>query len=123
MDTIQAVHAITDPTRFRLVLLLLQRHYCVKALAKKLGISEPAVSQHVRVLKQYGIIDGVKIGYQMHYQVDREALSVLFAELGALVNASPSAEAISQGWSCTCEYIDECTKRDAKALREQNHAK
>ena len=70
MDDVKLIHVITDETRFRLLQLLIKHNFCVKTLSKKLGISEPAVSQQIGILKQYKLITGVKIGYQMHYRVN-----------------------------------------------------
>ena len=66
MDNIEAVQVMTHPTRFQLMQLLGRHPYCVKALAKKLGISESAVSQHMNVLKKYGIVSGVRMGYPLY---------------------------------------------------------
>ena len=68
METAEIIHIITEPSRFRLLQLLLRHHYCVKALSKKMGVSEPAISQHMRVLKRCGIVEGIKIGYQTIYK-------------------------------------------------------
>lgn len=123
MNAVQAVHIITDPTRFRLLQLLLEHHYCVKALAKKLGISEPAVSQHMRLLKQYQLVRGVKIGYQTHYQIDRERILALFHELSQQLSQYPPAAVVTRDWDCSCEYISACVKRDSRLLEERNNGK
>lgn len=123
MDTVQIIHCITDSTRFRLLQLLLEHHYCVKALAKKLGISEPAVSQHMKILKQCGIVEGIKIGYQTHYQIDREKILFHFNELSQQILQYPINTTITKDWDCSCEFIAQCIKRDSKLLEEQNHEK
>lgn len=123
MDTVQIIHTITDVTRFRLLQLLLKHNYCVKALAKKLGISEPAVSQHMRILKQCGIVEGVKIGYQTHYQIDREKVLVLLNELSRQLSQYPVNTAITKDWDCSCEFISECIKKDSKLLERQGYGK
>ena len=70
--------ALADPTRLRLVKLLChQRHpdaLCVNALAAILGITQSAVSQHLRVLKGIGLVKGERRGYRVHYFVNTEAL-------------------------------------------------
>ncbi len=66
--------AISEPTRMRMLELLLHRRYCVRALARQLELSESAVSQHLKVLKAAGVVQGKKLGYHMHYVVDRELL-------------------------------------------------
>lgn len=123
MDTVQIIHSITDSTRFRLLQLLLEHHYCVKALAKKLGISEPAVSQHMKILKQCGIVKGVKIGYQTHYQIDREKILFYFNELAQQISQYTLNTTITKDWNCSCEFISECIKRDSKLLEGQGYGK
>ena len=70
--------ALADPTRLRLLTLLCQQHepdaLCVNALAGILGISQPAISQHLRVLKLVGLVRGERRGYHVHYAVVPEAL-------------------------------------------------
>ena len=51
MTDLELLHIITMPTRYQILMLLLNHHYCGKALSAKLGISESAVSQHLQVLK------------------------------------------------------------------------
>ncbi|MEJ2047945.1 MAG: metalloregulator ArsR/SmtB family transcription factor [Dehalococcoidia bacterium] len=70
--------ALADPTRLRLVKLLRrQRDYdalCVNALATILGVTQSAVSQHLRVLKAIGLVKGERRGYHIHYFINRESL-------------------------------------------------
>ena len=69
---------LADPTRLRLLKLLCQQHepdaLCVGALVGVLGVSQPAISQHLRVLKSVGLVRGERRGYHVHYSVDIEAL-------------------------------------------------
>ena len=71
MTDLELLHIITMPTRYQILMLLLDHHYCGKALSSKLGISESAVSQHLQVLKRCGLVTGLRIDYQMHYQVNK----------------------------------------------------
>ena len=68
--------ALADPTRLKLVKLLCQQHpthaLCVNALASLLGVSQSAVSQHLRVLKAIGLVSGERRGYHIHYYVNHE---------------------------------------------------
>ena len=69
--------ALADPTRLRLVrLLCVQRDpdaLCVNALAALLGVTQSAVSQHLRVLKAIGLVKGERRGYHIHYSINSEA--------------------------------------------------
>ena len=68
--------ALSDPTRMRLIKLLFDSggSLCVNALAHRLGVSQSAVSQHLRVLRQVGLIHGERAGYFVHYSLDEDAL-------------------------------------------------
>ncbi len=70
-------NALADPTRLKLLRLLCNQHgpdaLCVGALTGLLGISQPAVSQHLKVLKSVGLVKGQRRGYRIHYSVDLEA--------------------------------------------------
>lgn len=80
------LRALGDPKRFGLLQLMSQRSYCVGALAHASGISESAVSQHLKILREAGLVYGVKRGYYTHYCVDKEALGRIIAELEAMVS-------------------------------------
>ena len=70
--------ALADPTRLKLVKLLCRQRtpdaLCVNALAGLLGVSQSAVSQHLKVLKNIRLVKGVRRGYHIHYSIDRETL-------------------------------------------------
>lgn len=121
MDDAKIVNLISDETRFRLLQLLMKHHYCVKALSKKLGISEPAVSQQIRILKQYQLITGVKIGYQTHYRVNRELISTALNHFSEQILLSPTLPEIGSDADCSCEFEADCRKRDAKILERQEN--
>jgi len=69
---------LADPTRLRLVKLLCRQKQpdalCVNAMAMLLGVTQSAVSQHLRVLKGIGLVKGERRGYHIHYFVNRGAL-------------------------------------------------
>jgi len=70
--------ALADPTRLKLVkLLCCQRDpdaLCVNALASLLGVTQSAVSQHLRVLRSIGLANGERRGYHIHYYINPEAV-------------------------------------------------
>ena len=76
--------AIADETRMKIVMLLLGQNYCVRALARNLNLTEATISQHLKVLREAGLIIGVKKGYFMHYDVERAVLHELAREIDAL---------------------------------------
>ena len=70
--------ALADPTRLKLVRLLCRQRepdaLCVNALAGLLGVTQSAVSQHMRVLKAIGLVKGERRGYHIHYAINQEAI-------------------------------------------------
>jgi ArsR family transcriptional regulator len=76
--------ALCEPKRFLLLQLMSERGYCVGALARKSQLSESAVSQHLRVLREAGLVIGEKRGYYTHYRLDKDALGAIIDELSAL---------------------------------------
>ena len=85
---IRVLKALSDETRFRLLVLLLTQDLCGRALARRLDVSEAAVSQHLKVLKEAGLIQGEKRGYWIHYSVQRRVLEELVQELERLARRS-----------------------------------
>lgn len=73
--------ALGDDTRWKIIQLLLQNTYCVRALAKRLGLTEAAISQHLKVLREAGFLEGERCGYFMHYRVQREQLLQLSMDI------------------------------------------
>ncbi|MGI6585153.1 MAG: winged helix-turn-helix transcriptional regulator [Gracilibacteraceae bacterium] len=84
MEVTKILKAIADETRFKILTLLLQHNYCVRALSKKLELSESAISQHIKVLREAGLLIGVKKGYYIHYDVDRGTLRELSSRIEEL---------------------------------------
>lgn len=70
----EIIKPLSDQTRYNLLKLLLSHDYCVGALAKRLNISKSAVSQHLKIMRNAGIVKGDKRGYFTHYYVDRDLL-------------------------------------------------
>jgi len=61
-------------TRVRMIKLLRSHPLCVNALARQLGITPAAVSQHLRVLRDAGVVSGIKHGYYVHYRLNTKVL-------------------------------------------------
>ena len=90
MDTAAALKALADDNRLLILRLLSRRDYCVRALARQIGISEAAVSQHLKVLREAGLVSGERRGYFIHYQVEREPLLALSRTLSVLAQGVPA---------------------------------
>lgn len=81
----RVIKALGEPNRLRLMKLMSERSYCVKALSHASGLSESSVSQHLKMLREAGLVVGVKRGFYTHYAVEREALRSVIGELSAML--------------------------------------
>ena len=70
--------------RLKILQLLSTSDLCVGALARHLGISKPAVSQHLQILRKAGLVKGEKRGYWTHYIVEHQALDQVASEISDL---------------------------------------
>ncbi len=84
MDKTRILKAIADETRMKILTLLLEHNYCVRALARELKLSEATISQHLKILRESGLLVGEKHGYYMHYDVKRSVLHELADEIELL---------------------------------------
>ena len=89
IETLSEIYkALGDPTRLRLLKLLTDQSIvfcdggcngnnflCVGALAEKLAVTQSAVSQHLRVLRQAGLVVGERRGSFMHYSISPQGLA------------------------------------------------
>lgn len=88
MDIALVFKCLADENRLKIIQLLSQRKFCVRALSRQLDISESAVSQHIRMLKTAGLLEiGDKKGYNIHYAVNKDVLMLLAEEINQLAAA------------------------------------
>lgn len=120
-NTTQVLKAIADDTRLKIVKQLLKHNYCVGALARRLDLTEAAISQHLKVLREAGLLIGEKRGYFMHYAVDREQLRALAKEIETLAEIEREA-CKPEVEDCMQEKRDRChVNKTGKNCSEDVH--
>jgi DNA-binding transcriptional ArsR family regulator len=77
MDYASTFTALADPTRRALFERLRHRPRTVGELARYTGISQPGVSQHLRVLREARLVIVERQGTRRYYRVDRKGLEPL----------------------------------------------
>ena len=80
--------ALGDPTRKAIFERLVDRPHAVVELARELPVSRPAVSQHLRVLKDAGLVHEAKAGTRRIYSADARALGELRAAIDEMWRAA-----------------------------------
>ena len=78
--------ALANDTRWQMLELLKHRPLCVNALVCHLKVSQPAVSQHLKILEHAGLVRGEKEGVQVHYELVSERLDECIAPLRDLMS-------------------------------------
>ena len=83
-DLAHMLKALADPTRLRLVSMVAAHEdgeACVCDLAEPLGLSQPTISHHLKILVEAGIFTRDKRGVWAYYSLVPSALSALSAVL------------------------------------------
>ena len=83
--------ALGDPTRRAIFERLADRPRAVGELASELPVSRPAVSQHLKVLKDAGLVVDRPAGTRRIYQLDPDGVGALRADLDRFWNKSLAA--------------------------------
>lgn len=73
------MEALAEPNRRRIVELLLDGERSVGRLAAETGLAQPAVSKHLRVLREAGLVEVRRDAQRRHYRIRPQP----FAELDA----------------------------------------
>ncbi|VBB08890.1 arsr-type transcription regulator hth motif [Lucifera butyrica] len=69
--------ALGDETRLEIIHMLLGREMCVCDIFSAVNISQPAVSHHLKVLKQAGIVCDKREGKWIYYSMNPEAFDLI----------------------------------------------
>lgn len=101
MELDETLRAVAHPARRQLLRLVADREHTVGELAELVGLSQPATSQQLGVLRDAGLVTTRPDGNRRLYRVDVERLAELRAELdqlwsGALSGLKAAAEAEHQ---------------------------
>lgn len=76
--------ALSDPVRLDICRSLANEELCVCHLTEDLGISQPLLSHHLKVLREAGLVDTRKHSYWSYYRLRPDAIQELAEELGRL---------------------------------------
>jgi len=86
-----ALAALADPTRRAIFERLAARPSAVGVLARGLPVSRPAVSQHLRALKEAGLVTEAAAGNRRIYRIDPRGIAAMREWLEALWSAALDA--------------------------------
>jgi DNA-binding transcriptional ArsR family regulator len=79
--TAETFDVLAEPTRRRILDLLLERPRSVGELVERLGTSQPGTSKHLRVLREAGLVDVRKDAQRRWYELRADPLAEIDAWL------------------------------------------
>ena len=102
-DFIRIMKALSDPNRVKIIKMLQAKSMCVCEMQAALGIAQPTVSNHLKVLEEAGLVSSQKDGLWVnYYPTDGEISPYAATLLGALkhwLKDDPEVAAILEGLS------------------------
>jgi len=93
-DLARPLKALADPTRLRLLSIIASHdgaEACVCDLTEPVGLSQPTVSHHLKVLADAGLVTREKRGVWAYYALVPGAVEQLVGHLGAHLGQAPRA--------------------------------
>lgn len=79
--------ALGEPTRLRIIKVLSVQDMCVCELSAVLDMLQPRVSQHLRVLKEAGLVRESREAYWIYYSLDRQKLAGVWSDFQEFLNS------------------------------------
>lgn len=80
-EFIAVMKALSDPNRVKLIKMLQKRTMCVCEIQAALGIAQPTVSKHLKVLESAGLVNRQKEGLWVNYSLTDGSYSPYAASL------------------------------------------
>jgi ArsR family transcriptional regulator len=123
---LKAIKALADGNRLRILRLLMDRPRCVCELRKALGITQPSVSKHLRILEEAGLVDRNRSGQFIDYHLapptdPTDQRAALMAHLIPWLQIDPELAAFSQQ-AKNIDRQDLC-RNDGKGTADMAHSK
>lgn len=79
---VTVLKALADETRLRILESLLIEEKCVTDLVRELGCPQPHASHHLRILRDSGVVEGIREGKQVCYRITPVMQRVLAGRQG-----------------------------------------
>lgn len=100
--------ALGQSTRLKIIFLLARQEHCVCELERILNASQPAISQHMRVLKATGLVSERREGQWIFYSLNKAALKAVLAAMTlALDDPAKHAGGMDAEWRIEAELLND----------------
>jgi ArsR family transcriptional regulator len=92
IDCVEFCKALADGTRQRILEMLMEQVMCVGDIVEAFDMSQPTISHHLNVLKQFGLVASRKDGKQVYYSINRDSVVQCCGRLMAKFDAEEVCE-------------------------------
>ncbi len=96
---IRVMKALSDPGRVKVVKMLQQREMCVCEIQEALGLAQPTVSRHLKILVDAGLVQSKKDGLWVSYSLSSGGSPYAASLLGNLkhwIETDPEVKALRE---------------------------
>lgn len=110
---IKIFKALGDEKRIEILSLISRKNMCAKGIARHLKITESAVSQQIKVLKEANLIIGYKVGYHIIYDINEDSLKASVKFIDSIIDNNKIANANVNKLICSdnCKHL-KCISND-----------
>jgi DNA-binding transcriptional ArsR family regulator len=91
-DLARVLKVLAVGTRVRIIQILKGRVLCVGALASQLSVTQGAVSQHLRVMRDAELVIDEKRGYNVHYRLNEQTLDRWRKQIDGFLAPGPAVK-------------------------------
>ena len=92
IDCVEFCKALADETRQQILEMLMERELCVSDIVDAFNISQPTISHHLNILKQFNLVTSRKDGKQVFYSINRDNVVSCCGKLIAKFDAQDACE-------------------------------
>lgn len=107
-DPVIFFRALADPTRWRMIRMLMDRVLCVCELAEILGLPHSTVSSHLQVIRKAGLLESVSCGKWTYVRVDRTNLAWLRRLANRFPEPAESQQDQQRALACVADRGGRC---------------
>ena len=79
--SVEIFKAFGDQTRYRILYLLFNKTLSVTEIATAIGLSQSAISHQLKILRQTGLVKGIRAGQKVNYQLADEHIIMIFRQV------------------------------------------
>lgn len=92
IDCVEFCKALADETRQKILQMLVEREMCVGDIVEAFEISQPSISHHLNVLRQFNLVLSRKEGQRVYYRANQDNVMVCCGRLTAKFSVEEPCE-------------------------------